>query len=188
MRRAGLRQPRPHILWRPGVRPPPTPARGRRRAGRAPRRSAWPRRSARRSMGARVRVSKPSIGRSPPGIGAARRHHLQVLDADAVGAFLVVAGLVGDDHARAQGDGVAAAWRSAAGPRGRRGRSRRRGRCRGRSRGRPPTAAARARASRAEPVVPAGKRTRASARWPFSTRVKRSAHLRRWARRWPRCG
>ena len=37
-----------------------------------------------------------------------------------------------------------------------------------------PRAATRASASSAEPVVPAGKRTRASARWPFSTRVKRS--------------
>jgi len=34
---------------------------------------------------------------------------------------------------------------------------------------------ARARVSSAEPVVPAGKRIRASARWPFSTSVKRSA-------------
>ena len=131
-------------------------------------------------------AARPGAGRSAPASGSRSRasarsppgdlglpHRDQVLDADAVGAGLVVAGLVGDDHAGLQGRRCSAPWRCAAAPRARRGRSRRRGRCRGRSRGRPATARARQRVELR--AGGAGREAhRASAMWPFSTRVKRS--------------
>ena len=52
-------------------------------------------------MGAKVSVSKPYISRSAPG-DLALLDEDQVLDADAERAGLVVAGLVGQDHARLQ--------------------------------------------------------------------------------------
>ena len=83
-------------------RSPRARARDRRRARPAPRATAAPRTTSRRSIGASVSVSKPIISRSPPGELLGLGHQHQVLDADAVGAFLVVAGLVGDDHAGLQ--------------------------------------------------------------------------------------
>ena len=127
----------------------------------------------RRSIGASVSVSKPIIGRSPPATFGRLRHQHQVLDADAVGAFLVVAGLVGAGSCRGC-SGAVPAWRCAAVPRARTGSCRRHGRCRGRSRGRAPTARWRANGSSSEPRVPSGNARVAMAIWPFSTSVKRS--------------
>ena len=53
----------------------------------------------RRSIGASVSVSNALSGFSAPATGGAFDHQHQVLDADAVGAGLVVAGLVRQDHA-----------------------------------------------------------------------------------------
>ena len=127
----------------------------------------------RRSIGASVSVSKALSGFSAPSRCRRLGHQHQVLDADAVGARLVIAGLVREDHAGLERR-VCRAWRCAAGPRAPTGSCRRRGRCRDRSRGRPATDAARASGSSCAPVVPSGKPRVAMAMWPLSTRVKRS--------------
>ena len=84
---------------------------------------------------------------------------------------LVVAGLVGNDHAGLERRRCRS-WRCAAGLRGPTGSCRRRGRCRGRSRARPATAHSAPACRAAQPLVPSGKRAVAMAIWPFSTSVK----------------
>ena len=59
----------------------------------------------RRSIGASVSVSNAFIGFSAPAMSAAD-HQLEVLDPDAEGVGLVVAGLVGQDHAALQRRGA----------------------------------------------------------------------------------
>ena len=130
--------------------------RGRRRARRARPARAGPASISRRSIGASVRTSKPSISRSPPGHRLGRADHGEVLDADAEGALAVVAGLDRQDHARQQRLEPAArqALRPLVHPEvGRRCR----GRCRGRSPSPPARAPARATASMSRPASPSGQ-------------------------------
>ena len=127
----------------------------------------------RRSIGASVSVSKALSGFSAPATGGPSDHQHQVLDADAVGAGLVVAGLVREDHAALERGGaelgdarralvhrqIAADAVAGAVVEIER---------------RPPTANWRAKESSCAPVVPSGNTARAIAIWPLSTRVKRS--------------
>ena len=139
----------------------------------------------RRSMGTSVSVSKPIISRSPPGSFSGSVDEHEVLDADAVGALLVIAGLVGDRSCRARARPCRRA-RSIAGPRARRDSCRRRGRCRDRSRGPCSQSARRAKGSRSMPRVPLGNVPR---RWRCALENQREvlAHFVASAGRWRRC-
>ena len=99
-----------------------------------------------------------------------RRDQDQVLDADAVGAFAVVAGLVGEDHAGQQLLGCRS-WRCAAALHAPTDRSRRRGRCRARSRGRPSRGRCGRRRRCPSRACPAGKRSIEMPIMPLSTIV-----------------
>ena len=83
------------------------PSRGhdRHRARRARPATASGQSISRRSIGAKVSVSKPFIGFSAPGDGLFD-NEFEVLDPDAIGICLVVAGLVGEDHAALERHGA----------------------------------------------------------------------------------
>ena len=93
---------RPAFRRRASARSRPARGHGMRRANAVLRGSAGLAAPGAVSIGASVSVSKPCMAMSPPSICCRRRDQDQVLDADAVGAFLVVARLVGQHHALEQ--------------------------------------------------------------------------------------
>ena len=169
-------QPCARRAYRGAARAFRAPARDKRRARRSRPRSAGSHRSAARRSAPSVSVSKALSGFSRAGDSRRLGHQDQILDADAVGAGAIIAGLVGQDHAALErraaelGD----ARRALRAPRD---SCRRRGRCRDRNRGRRCQRNCRANESSCAPVVPSGNTARAMAIWPLSTRVKLSPHL-----------
>ena len=93
------RRARSRVAHRPAAPAPRRRARDSRRARRSRPASSSSASISRGSIGASVSVSNALSGFSPPAIVGAFDHQHQVLDADAVGAGFVIAGLVRQDHA-----------------------------------------------------------------------------------------
>ena len=174
----GLQLPRRRL--EPGAR---LPIHKRRRASRAPARD---RRRANRSLAVQQldvdrprdrwapgRSSRSPASRAPrPAIRfGSTTHQFSILTPNRSGG--VIAGLVGNDHARLA-TASSRSWRCAAVPRAPTNRRRRRGPCRGRNRAPAAQSARRATGVDLRARRPLGEDARAMAIWPLRTRVKRS--------------